>query len=339
MKEVVMATIRHFPLVNHLSGAPTRFVIHSRAGRVRHSGPGVAFWFRPLSAAISEVPVDDRELPLVAHARTADLQDVTVAVTVSFRFVDPPAVAQHIDFGIDPVTGRWSGTPLEQVDQLLTESATGLVMDALAAHDVAAAVAGGAGDLAASVSAGLQHDERLARTGISVLGARVKAVRAEPDLERALQAPAREETQTRADAAIGQRRALAVERERAIAEYELANRIELAIREADLVAQEGANARQRAAEAAAAALVETTARVERDTLVAAAQADRTRGQGRAEADAQAARLHTYDGISPAVLQALALQDLAANLPAIGQLTVTPDVLTGALAALTAGRRA
>ncbi|MEZ5116102.1 MAG: SPFH domain-containing protein [Candidatus Nanopelagicales bacterium] len=328
-----MATIRRYPFLSHLRSAPTMYAVHTSAGRLRHTGPGTAFWFRPLSAAISEVPVDDRELPVVAHARTADLQDVTVALTVSFRFAEPETVAQRIDFGVDPDTGAWSATPLEQVEQVVTESASALARDAVATLTVARAVTAGTADLADRIVSGLRSDDRLVSTGIGVLGVRIRAVRADADMERALQTPAREAAQTEADAATSTRRALAVDRERAIAENELANRIELAAREAGLVAQEGLNARRRAEEAAAAALVETTARVERDDLVAGAQAQRTRTLGAAEADAQAARLAAYDGVDPSVLTALTLQELARHLPEIGHLTVTPDLLTTALAGL------
>ena len=79
-----------------------------------------------------------------------------------------------------------------------------------------------------------------------MLGARVRSVRAEADMEKFLQTPAREQAQTEADKSTFERRALAVERERAIAENELANRIELAVREQELVTQEGTNARTRA---------------------------------------------------------------------------------------------
>lgn len=328
-----MATIKSYPFARHLRSTPTAYVVHASAGRQKHAGAGAAFWFRPLSAAISEVPVDDRELPLMAHARTADLQDVAVAATVSFRFADPATVASRIDFGISPDTGSWTGSPLEQVAQLLTESATGLVMDAVSRRTLVEAISAGAAELGTTLTHGLQADPRLDATGISVLGARVRAIRAEADLERALQTPAREAAQTEADAATNQRRALAVERERAIAENELANRIELAAREQELVAQEGANARRRAEEAAAAALVEATAAAEREALRSGATAASTREIGEAEAAAQAARIAAYADVDPAVLTALALQQMAANLPEIGQLTISPDLLSKVLVGL------
>jgi hypothetical protein len=63
-----------------------------------------------------------------------------------------------------------------------------------------------------------------------------------------------------ADDAAFARRAAAVDKERAIAENELGNRIELARREANLVEQEGANERRRATEKAAASLIATESR-------------------------------------------------------------------------------
>ncbi len=332
-----MATISRYPFVRHLRTAPTSHVVQLRGGTVRRSGTGLSFWFRPLTAVLSEIPVDDRELPLVARARTADLQEVTAQVTVSYRFEDPELVARRLDFGIDPGTGAWTASPLDQVAHLLGELASGHVMDALAGSTLREAISSGTGPLRARVTAALLADDRVAATGLRVLGARIGSVRADADLERALQTPAREQAQSEAERSTFERRALAVERERAIAENEMTNRIELAGREQQLVAQEGTNARARADEAAAAALIEARAHADRQRVLAAAAAEAARLQGEAEGAAESARMAAYADVPREVLLAVALRELAGNLPAIGQLTLTPDALTGALTALTAGR--
>ena len=90
------------------------------------------------------------------------------------------------------------------------------------------------------------------------------------ELEKALRQPTREAIQQRADEATFQRRAMAVEKERAIAENELANRIELARREEVLVAQSGANDRLRATEGAATQRIAAEGRAEEIALVRAA---------------------------------------------------------------------
>jgi regulator of protease activity HflC (stomatin/prohibitin superfamily) len=328
-----MATITHYPFLRHLRAAPTSHIVQLHGGTVRRSGAGLAFWFRPLTAVLSEVPLDDRELPLVAHARTADLQEVTAEVTVSYRFTDPELAATRLDLSISPRNGAWTGTPLEQVAHLLGELTAGHVMDALAGVTLREAISSGTGPLRERVTAALLADDRVHATGLTILGARIRSVRADADLERALQTPARESAQSEADRSTYERRALAVERERAIAENELSNRIELAGREQQLVLQEGTNARSRAEEAAAAALIETRSQAERRAVSAAADADATRLRGQADADAQRALLTAQAEVPQEVLIAAALKELAAHLPQVGQLTVTPDLLTGALAAL------
>ena len=173
---------------------------------------------------------------------------------------------------------------------------------------------------------------RLAELGVGV-GVRVPAVRAAPELERALQTPTREQVQQDADKATYERRALAVERERAIAENELQNQIELARREANLVEQKGQNDRTRATEQAAAGRIMAEARAGEQRLLAEAKADATRAVGTAEADAEAARLAAYRDLDTAVLFGLAVKELAGHLPSIGTLNLTPDVLTALLGRL------
>lgn len=334
---------RRFHL-RHLRSAPTSWVSHTVGGRVRRAGTGLSFWYRPLTAALSEVPVDDRELPLLFHARTEDFADVTVQATVTYRVSDPAAAAARLDFSIDPYRGAWRGQPLDQVAGMLAELAQQPALDLLARVPLADALTTGIATIRAAVTDALAADPRLTETGVSVVSARVVALRPEPEMERALQTPTREQVQQDADRATYARRAHAVQQEQSIAENELHSKIELARREQQLVEQRGANTRREAELAA-----------ERDGVAAAAEADRlrrkataeadaarvrdearaagTRLVGLAEAEAEAARLAAYRDLPPAVLQALAVKELAGQLPAINELTVTPDLLSKVLGRL------
>jgi regulator of protease activity HflC (stomatin/prohibitin superfamily) len=298
-----------------------------------HAGTGQSFWFWPLNAALSEIPVDDRELPLLFHARTADFQDVTVQTTVTFRVTDPALAASHIDFSIDPDSGRWRSTPLQQLASLLTEAAQQNALDLLARTPLATTLVDGVSAVRDRIHAGLTGDPRLAETGLAVVGVRVVAIRPEPDVEKALQTPTRERVQQEADRATFERRALAVERERAIAENELQTQIELARREEQLVSQRGTNARRQAAEVAAASAIETEAEAARERQLSEAKADGTRAMGEAKAAAETAWLGAYRELSEATLLGLAVRELAANLPRIQSLVVTPDLLAPILARL------
>jgi regulator of protease activity HflC (stomatin/prohibitin superfamily) len=301
-----------------------------------HEGTGLSFFFRPLTAVLSEVPVDDRELPLLFHARTADFQDLTVQASVTFRVTDPATASTRIDFSIDPDTGRWRGTPLEQVGGLLTETAQQQVLGLIAGSRLTGVLEDGLAQVRDQIQRGLTADPRLAETGIAVIGVRVVAIRPEPELEKALRTPARELVQQEADRATYERRALAVERERAIAENEMQNQIELARREEQLVAQRGANARRQAQDVAAARQIETEAQAQRELRLAQAGAEATRAVGAAEAEIEAAKLAAYAGLAPATLLSLAARELAGQLPQIGSLVLTPDLLAPLLAGLTRG---
>jgi regulator of protease activity HflC (stomatin/prohibitin superfamily) len=334
-----MVHIQRRPFLSHLRADPVQWVRHQRRGEVVHEGAGLAFWFRPLTAALSEVPIDDRELPVLFHVRTRDFQDATVQGTVTYRITDPGVASTRLDFGVDPASGLWRSTPLDQLASLLTESAQQHAVDTLAGLDLTEAVTRGLTEVRTRVTAGLAEDARLGDSGVTVLGVRITSIRPDADLERALQAPARERVQQAADAAGFERRALAVERERAIAENELQNQIELARREEQLVERKGLNERRRAEEAAAAARIQSEAQAQRDRLSAATAAENRRLLGAAEAEAHAAHVAAYADANPAVLLALAAQELAERFPQIGTLNITPDLLSTALGELTRPRDA
>ncbi|MDX2291683.1 MULTISPECIES: SPFH domain-containing protein [Streptomyces] len=317
----------------HLRSAPTAHIRHQKRGRLAHDGAGLSFWFRPLSAALSEVPVDDRELAMAFHARTADFQDVSVQSTVTYRIGDPATAAARLDFSIDPDTGVWRGTPLEQIATLLTETAQQHALDVLARTSLAQALVDGVAAVRDRITDGLAAEPRLPATGIEVVAVRVVAIRPEPEVERALRTPAREQIQQEADRATYERRAVAVERERTIAENELASKIELARQEERLVEQRGTNARREAEESAAADAVRAEAEAVRKVRLAQAEAAAAREVGEARAAAQTAWLQAHAAADPAVLHALALTRAAEQLPRIQHLTLTPDVLTGLLAKL------
>lgn len=333
-----MATIKRYPWINHFLGTPTGYVVHLQRGSVRHQGVGQAFWFRPATSVLSEVPVDDQELPTLFHAITRDHQDVSVQANVTYRFIDPVSVSGRLDFGLQP-TGSAPAAGREQVATIIGQLCQSHAIDQLATTTLAEALERGVSQLRGVLTEALRADARLLSTGIEILGVQVLAVRPESDVERALQTPVREQLQAEADRAVYERRALAVERERTISENEMASQIELATRREHLVTQEGANARRQAEEKAAAGLIEAQAAAERQGIEATAEANQVRVVGEAAAAREAAAMEVYQGMDQATLLALAVREAAGSLPNIANLTIAPDLLGGALAALQSGTAA
>ncbi|AIY03338.1 hypothetical protein ART_3739 [Arthrobacter sp. PAMC 25486] len=327
-----MATIKRYPWINHFLGSPTGYVVHLQKGDVRHQGVGQAFWFRPAASVLSEVPMDDQELPTLFHAITRDHQDVSVQANVTYRFNDPVSVASRLDFALQPGGGATTAGR-EQVATIIGQLCQSHAIDQIAATTLAQSLERGVSELRGLLTGALQADGRLLSTGIEILGVQVLAVRPEADVERALQTPVREQLQAEADRAVYERRAVAVERERTISENEMASKIELAARRENLVAQEGANARREAGEQAAAGLIRAQAEAERQGIGATSEAHQLKLVGEAAAAREAAAMEVYKGMDQATLLALAFREAAASLPNINNLTITPDLLSGALAGL------
>ena len=327
-----MATIKRYPWTSHFLGSPTGYVVHLQNGTVRHQGVGQAFWFRPASSVLSEVPVNDQELPILFHAITNDHQDVSVQANVTYRFNDPVSVASRLDFALQP-GGTATMAGREQVATIIGQLCQSHAIDQIATTTLAQSLQRGVSVLRNLLTGALQADSRLLSTGIEILGVQVLAVRPESDVERALQTPVREQLQAEADKAVYERRAVAVERERTISENEMASKIELAARREHLVAQEGANARRQAEEVAAAGLIQATAEAERQGISATAEANQLKLVGEAAAAREAATMAVYKDMDQATLLALAFREAAASLPNINNLTITPDLLSGVLAGL------
>jgi regulator of protease activity HflC (stomatin/prohibitin superfamily) len=319
-----MNQLRHVPFLSHVRTEPSTWVAHYKGGRRRRAGRGLAFWFRPLDASIAQVPMDDRELDLMFHGRSSDFQDVTAQGVVTYRVTDPDLAAERIDFSISLEDGRYLRTPLEQIAALLTQHAQQYVWDYMTTTTLRTILVDGVGEVRARIRDGLASEERIAALGIEVVAVRVAAVRPTSDVEQALQAPVREQIQQQADEATFQRRAMAVEKERAIEENELQNRIELARREEQLVAQRGANERLQATEEAAAARIAAEAQAHGIEVV-----EEARVAGERE------RMAIFRELDPKVLLALAARDGARKLRSIEHLNVSPDMLSPVLASLAA----
>ena len=314
-----MATIRNLGPVAQLRSEASAHVIRYRNGQIRQSGRGLVFWFRPETASISEVPMDDREMTLFVRARSRDFQTVVAQGTIGWRVVDPEMLASRVDFSIDLRTGRQRAEPVERIEARLSGIAGQTVLQAIGASPVGTLLDAGPAPLRIILDDILRAAPALAEIGVAVVSVRLDHLAPSSELERALQTPTFEGLQQKADAATFARRALAVEKERAIAENELETRTELARRETLLIAQEAENARGRAAGLA-----------EAQGLEAAADAERIRLVEGARAEAEQRRAGIYRDLPPAVLLGLAARELAGKLDTIEHVNITPDLLASVL---------
>lgn len=358
-----MAEITNLGLVRHLRSDASAYVLRWKDARLVSQGRGLSFLFMSHAASIAEVPVDDREMPIVFHGRSADFQGVTAQGTLTYRVTDPGVLAARVDFTVDLSSGLYRHQPLEKLALLFSQLAEQHAAGWVARTPVREVLAEGPERIRAAIEAGLSADPAVPAMGLEVVSVRVSSVRPSPDVEKALEAPTRERIQQAADEAAFARRALAVEKERAIQENELQNRIELARREEDLIVQQGQNERRQAGEAAEAQRIAAEAQAARTRIEAEAEAARTRAaadagahqvrtageaeahrtrfQGEADAASlelaekvrvasERARMEAYREVPPAVLFGLAAQAIAGKLDRIERVNLGDGALGPAL---------
>ncbi|HEX2326502.1 MAG TPA: band 7 protein, partial [Chloroflexota bacterium] len=207
-------------------------------------------------------------------------------------------------FTVSLTGGGWTEQPLDRLATWWSQRAQPVVRDVLSGLAVADAIRRGADAVSAALGPVLRTDPAIADLGLELVAVQVVRVAGSAELEKALQTPVREEVQQRADQATFQRRALAVEKERAIKENELATSLELARRQENLVRQKATN---------------RTLEVESEAAARVRLAE-------ADAEAEARRVAIWREAPTHVLLGLAAQQLAGKIESIQHLNISPDLL-------------
>lgn len=314
-----MAQIRNLGFLAQLRSDASHHIIRYRRGVIRQSGKGLVFWFRPETASIAEMPMDDREMTIFVKGRSADFQDVNVQGVLNWRIAEPEKLAERIDFTISLNSGQYFGDPIERIETRLAGLVNQTVVQYLAEAKVRELLDAGVEPLRQQLEAVLAREPALHDIGLAIVTVRLNNLAPSSELERALQTPTFEALQQKADEAVFERRALAVEKERAIEENTLNNKVELARREKLLITEEAENAKNRALSRATAQQVE-----------ADAEASRIRTIETAKAETERAHIAVYRDLSPGVLIGLAAREMAGKLDNIEHLNITPDVLAAVM---------
>lgn len=332
-----MAQVRRYPYVSHLRAEPNQYILHFQKGKLVRRGAGLAYWFLPLSASVAQVPVEDIEATFIFKELSQDFQEITVQYTLRYRCADPEKVAARVSFAISLSSGTWLEEPLERLANLWSQRAQQPARAYIQSVPMVEAVQSGAQVIQAAMESALREDPEILGGGLALVSLVVLRVAPTAEMEKALQTTTREAVQQKADEAIFQRRALAVEKERAIKENEMATEIELARRQETLIRQQGANRIEAVRQDAEAERAQVEAAAQRKIVAAegAAQETRVRSEadaqarrliGQAEAESETLRLAAWKDLPPAVVLGLALKELGGKLQTIEHLNLTPDLL-------------
>lgn len=276
----------------YFKAEPTEYVIAYANGKVFCQGAGKAFWYWAPRTSIVLVPVATIDAPFVFNEITGNFQAVTLQGQVTYRITAPETLSQLLNFTINPRTRGYRSDDPEKLAQRIVnivQMQTRKEMQQLSLEEALHH----SEPLARSVLAALHQEQALIEMGVECVSLFYTAIKATPEMTKALEAEVRETLQKRADQAIYSRRADAVEQERKIKQNELATSILLEQRRRELVDLQGENARKVA---------------------------------EFEAEAIRIRLAPYQDFAPSQLLALSFRNFADNAQKIGNLTITSEIL-------------
>ncbi|MGC4005009.1 MAG: SPFH domain-containing protein [Pirellulales bacterium] len=324
--------------VQYLKMPPTTYVAQYKAGRVVAEGPGLSFWYFAPTSEIVLIPLASAGVPFVFNETTADFQEVTVQGEFTYRIVDPKKLSSLLDYSIDP-NGRYRTEDPQKLPERLTHVAQRYARGYLQTKKLREALTSVQG-LVDELTSQLNAAPAAGELGVEIVGLSIIAVRAEPEMSKAMQAEARERLLREADEAVYERRNNSVLLERTVRENEF---------KTELLVQQKQREVDESKLAAEIALTETrmTAQIAAETERAKFVEQNAKNQ-QIEADARAYALKTTiepiekldwrtlmamngggDGNGQAVI-AMAFQELAQNAQKIGELTITPELLHGLL---------
>ena len=334
-----MGTLHNHPFFIRYQGGAGYHVVQISAGRTIRSGVGQSFWLRKGRCALAEVPTANRAHSFLVQVASSDQQNVNAQVAVTYCIENAEAAAAHYDFGLYPREAKKDAQGLWQIDETVTRIAHSALASTIGAMALSEAISGSLERVSGLLAQAFAANEQLQATGVGIVDVRLLSLRPDEGVESSLRAPLLEQLRAEADRALYERRALAVERESQISENEMQSKLDLARKRADLVDQEGHNARREAEEKAAADAIAVEAESRRIVEKAKALETDWSTAGRARTANDAAYIQAVAEAGPEVARALALKELAGHMPSFGNITITADVLSDLVSAFTGSAKA
>lgn len=327
---------------NYVKTAPTVFVQQYKGGKIKREGAGLNFLNYAPTATLVAVPIGTTEAPFMFDEVTADYQEITVQGNVTYRIADPTKIANLLDFTLNQNGKGYATDDPQKLQQRIINLVMVTIRKELKALDLRIAL-NATDNLANIVKPALAEANEIQTLGIEILGMAILAIKPTPETARALEAQAREELLKEADDAIYIRRNVALEQERKIKENELTTEIAIEnkrkqIQDAKMEAEKAKQQKQHALKETEALFKVEQERKRKELVQLATDNAKKEADAKTyamdgmmkaigELDVKALQAIAQTGMQPEQLIANAFQELAGNAGKIGQLNITPDLLT------------
>ncbi|MHA1274950.1 MAG: SPFH domain-containing protein [Promethearchaeota archaeon] len=280
-------------MVKHYKGMPGDYIIKYRGGKIKKAGRGLTFFYTKYKTNIVAIPAVTIDANFIFNELTKNYQSITLQGHYTYIIRDPKKMSLILDYTIDPETNQYLTNDPEKLELRITNIIQMETRTKVESMDLEQSLQVSK-DLAIEVLESVKESPLLKEMGVDVLSITFTSIRPTPEIAKALEADYREALARKADEAIYERRAAAVEQEQKIKENELNTQITLEKQKQELIDLEGEN------------------------IIRKSQY---------EAKANELQLSPYLNLEPKLVLALALKELALNAEKIGNLTITSEILS------------
>lgn len=205
--------------INYIKFDSMTHVIHFKNGKVQQEGRGLSFFYFAPTSSIAAIPMSSNDLPFIFNETTSDYQNISIQGQITYKIGNPRQLAELLDFTLN-ANGLYKKNDSEKLNQRIINEAQTSTASFIHQLGLKEAIRS-ATQIEEKITEGLKASGAVSSLGIEVLSVSVLAVKASPEMSRALETETREKLQQDADQAIYERRNFAVEQERKIRETEL----------------------------------------------------------------------------------------------------------------------
>lgn len=316
------------------------YVMQYKHGKVKREGKGLSFYYYAPTSSITAIPLGSKDIQFIFNETTKDFQTITIQGQITYKIENPKQLADSLDFTLDN-NHRYKDDNFEKLNQRLNNEAQTSTSSFIQGLTLKEALRS-AKAISEKINDGLKASNSTKILGVEVLSVDVLAVRATPEMAKALETETRESLQKEADQAIYERRNFAVEQERKIKESEMSTEIavqekkkQINEKQAEIKIKEAENERLlREMKISADVSIE-----EQKTKLIEMQVENEKKQADSKGYTLEKTLKPYKEMDWKILMALnsngvsaldnigfAFRELAENTEKIGTLNITPDFL-------------
>jgi hypothetical protein len=315
------------------------YVIKFKNGNVSKEGRGLSFFYYAPTTSITAIPIGSSNLPFIFNETTKDYQTVIIQGQITYKIGNPRQLADVLDFTVNG-NGVLKKNETEKLNQTIvneSQTATSSFIHQLGVKEAIRS----AKSVENNIIEGLSNSNAIKLLGIEILSVNILAIKATPEMERALETNTRESLQQEADQAIYARRNFAVEQERRIKESELNTEIAIEEKNKQIAEKQAETEVQKAENELKLREMKVQADITIENQRKVLLEQKTANE-RKEAETQGYVLETtlkpYMGLDWKILTALnnnidpkfnislAFRELAENSGKIGNLNISPDLL-------------